>query len=76
MLRVPVGPSSAILGGASGIRPMPHKLGTELAELVLTWFERARQRRQLSRLSAHMLKDIGLTRADVETELAKPFWRS
>jgi uncharacterized protein YjiS (DUF1127 family) len=55
---------------------MAHEVGAELAELVLTWFERARQRRELSRLSAHMLKDIGLTRADVEAELAKPFWRS
>ncbi len=32
-------------------------------------------RRQLQELSAHQLKDIGLTRADVEREISKPFWR-
>ena len=29
----------------------------------------------LVRLDHHMLRDIGLTRADVERELMKPFWR-
>jgi uncharacterized protein YjiS (DUF1127 family) len=46
-----------------------------VVEGVLGWFERTRQRRQLSELSDHMLKDIGLSRADVEAEAAKPFWR-
>jgi uncharacterized protein YjiS (DUF1127 family) len=45
------------------------------AELGLTWFDRARQRRQLCELSDHMLRDLGLTRADVWAESAKPFWR-
>jgi uncharacterized protein YjiS (DUF1127 family) len=44
-------------------------------EQVLSWLERVHQRRQLAQLSDHMLKDIGLTRADVEAELSKPFWR-
>ena len=43
--------------------------------LLLTWHERARQRRHLQSLSDHMLRDIGLTRADVFAEAAKPFWR-
>jgi len=37
--------------------------------------ERRRQRRQLLRLDAHMLKDIGISRADAVTEAAKPCWR-
>ena len=45
------------------------------AELVCYWLELARQRRHLGRLDDHMLKDIGLSRADVEQEIAKPFWR-
>jgi uncharacterized protein YjiS (DUF1127 family) len=45
------------------------------ADLVLTWHERARQRRQLRTLNDHMLRDIGLTRADVLAESSKPFWR-
>jgi uncharacterized protein YjiS (DUF1127 family) len=53
--------------------------GRELLENVapalLTWLERARQRRHLRMLSDHMLRDIGLSRADVESEAGKPFWR-
>jgi uncharacterized protein YjiS (DUF1127 family) len=46
-----------------------------IAEVGLTWFDRARQRRRLSELSDHMLRDIGLTRADAWAEADKPFWR-
>jgi uncharacterized protein YjiS (DUF1127 family) len=45
-------------------------------ERVLSWLERVHQRRHLAQLSDHMLKDIGLTRADVEAEMSKPFWRA
>jgi uncharacterized protein YjiS (DUF1127 family) len=44
-------------------------------ERLLTWRERTRQRRQLQSLSDHMLRDLGLGRADVEAEAGKPFWR-
>jgi uncharacterized protein YjiS (DUF1127 family) len=37
---------------------------------------RARQRRDLAALSDHNLRDIGLTRGDVEIEIGKPFWRA
>jgi uncharacterized protein YjiS (DUF1127 family) len=37
--------------------------------------ERRRQRLALARLGDHLLKDIGLTAADVDAECAKPFWR-
>jgi uncharacterized protein YjiS (DUF1127 family) len=46
-----------------------------VAESGLIWLERARQRRQLRELSDHMLRDIGLTRADAWAECEKPFWR-
>jgi uncharacterized protein YjiS (DUF1127 family) len=46
------------------------------AKRVLAWHERARQRRQLEYLSDHMLRDIGLTRADVLAEATKRFWQS
>jgi uncharacterized protein YjiS (DUF1127 family) len=45
------------------------------ADLLLTWHERAQQRRHLQSLNEHMLRDIGLTRADVLAETSKPFWR-
>ena len=44
-------------------------------EQVLVWHERAQQRRQLQSLSDHMLRDLGLGRADVAAETSKPFWR-
>ena len=34
----------------------------------------AKQRRDLEMLDAHILKDIGVTRAQAEKEGAKPVW--
>jgi uncharacterized protein YjiS (DUF1127 family) len=45
-------------------------------ETPITWLERIRERRQLAGLSDDMLKDIGVSRADVEHVVEKPFWRS
>jgi uncharacterized protein YjiS (DUF1127 family) len=47
---------------------------TPLLDRLSIWFERARQRRQLYALDDHVLKDIGLSRADVEFETRKHFW--
>jgi uncharacterized protein YjiS (DUF1127 family) len=47
-----------------------------LAECVLKWQERARQRAMLASFDAHLLRDLGFTRAEVEREFRKPFWRS
>ncbi|MCY1276341.1 hypothetical protein D9M70_250050 [compost metagenome] len=41
---------------------------------VQRWYELAHQRRQLARLSDEMLKDIGLSRADILEESERPFW--
>lgn len=43
---------------------------------LLRWEDRRLQRRALLYLSDAMLRDIGLSRADVENETAKPFWMS
>jgi uncharacterized protein YjiS (DUF1127 family) len=76
MTSIRLGVSYATLAGRRAGRPPARALWTELTELVLTWVERTRQRRQLALLSPHMLKDIGLSRADVEIEMSKPFWRA
>ena len=43
--------------------------------LVVVWRNRARQRRRLAALDDHLRDDLGLSRADVAAECAKPFWR-
>jgi len=44
--------------------------------LFLLWLARSHQRRDLENLSDAALRDIGLTRLDVEQEVAKPFWQA
>ena len=39
------------------------------------WTALYRQRHHLAELDDRMLRDIGLSRADVQTEIVKPFWR-
>ena len=46
-----------------------------LADLIQTWQQRGRERRQLDYLGDHMLKDMGISRADIEREVSKPAWR-
>lgn len=46
--------------------------------LLATWRERIRARWKLAQMAQedpHLLRDIGLTKQQVETEIAKPFWR-
>lgn len=45
-----------------------------LANLAL-WYERSRQRHQLAKLDHRMLRDIGLSPADVERERRKLPWQ-
>ena len=65
----------------SGLRPSTGErlsfigMLVRLADSVATGRDRRRQRLALARLDDRMLRDIGLTAADVEAELTKPFWR-
>ena len=49
---------------------------TVFLRVVAESFRRARQRRDLAALSDHSLRDIGLSRVDVDLEIGKPFWRA
>lgn len=49
-------------------------LATWALDGMLTWQRRSRERTVLAGLPDEMLKDVGLTRADVEIETSKPFW--
>lgn len=52
-----------------GIVPRPGWI-----ERILTMFDVRKTRIDLSRLTDEQLRDVGLTRDDVETELARPIW--
>ncbi len=51
------------------------KQKNSLFKTVDIWIQRSRQRKQLSQLEPHLLKDIGLTEEMVAEEIAKPFWK-
>jgi len=42
--------------------------------MLLDWQREARERAHLASLPCEILKDVGLTRADVEGQLQKPLW--
>lgn len=41
---------------------------------IVIWQERVEQRSRLAELNDHMLKDIGVSKADAYKEVRKPFW--
>jgi uncharacterized protein YjiS (DUF1127 family) len=63
---------------AAGAAGQPaERLRSALSWVILTlmrWQELARQRRALAAMNDHMLKDLGLTRADALREAGRPFW--
>lgn len=59
----------------AAVAPLDSAIGGVVDQL-LTWHQRARDRHALSQLDEHMLHDIGLSNADVDREVSKPFWQS
>lgn len=43
--------------------------------MIKAWDKRARQRHELKGLSDHTLNDIGVSRAEINKEAHKPFWK-
>jgi len=60
--------------GQHMIRPID-RMGAYCIGLIVDIWALDRERRVLHSLDDAMLKDIGLSRADVEAEMSKPFWR-
>ncbi len=54
--------------------PSYPSLWRRLALRVRSWHALSVQRRCLATLSEATLKDLGLSRADVEQEIRRPFW--
>jgi uncharacterized protein YjiS (DUF1127 family) len=72
-------PDAGPLVGCRPAASIPARIagtGAFLLDLVSLWRARTSQRRRLSELPDYLLRDVGLTRADVEREVAKPFWRA
>jgi uncharacterized protein YjiS (DUF1127 family) len=55
-----------------GLRAIGQRVATTLA----VWAARKSARRELAEMTDYMLRDVGLTRADVWREVSKPFWRA
>lgn len=51
------------------------RAAARIATAVREWRRRMGDRARLAELDDRMLKDIGLTRADAEFLINKPFWR-
>lgn len=41
---------------------------------LMAWQRNYEMRARLASMDAHQLNDIGITRADIENEVKKPFW--
>lgn len=55
-----------------------HDSLASMRNTIATWDERMRFRwdlKQRSKENPHLIDDIGLTRRQVEVEIAKPFWQ-
>jgi uncharacterized protein YjiS (DUF1127 family) len=68
---------SKLAVGAARVRPIGSGLGARLTDLVVkveAMLETYRQRRVLLALNDHMLRDLGLSRADTYREATRPFW--
>ncbi len=66
--------------GSFFIRPRGRRsdsgLVTRVLDVLLGWLERSRQRRHLAELDDRLLRDIGVSRVDVDAEISRPFWRA
>lgn len=49
---------------------------TGVFDVLLLWQRRANERHALASLDDRMLRDLGLSRAEVAWESRKPFWRA
>ena len=51
-------------------------LPVRIFDRLLIWQDRAAERAHLASLDDHILKDIGISRAQADFEARKPFWRA
>lgn len=64
--------STAGFGG--GWRMTLSRLAIGLVDIAMAWQARAAERAQLAAMDDRLLRDVGLSRADIMRESSKPFW--
>jgi uncharacterized protein YjiS (DUF1127 family) len=63
----------------TSVRAISRRDLTSPRSMIVAWRERIRFRwslGQMSEANPHLIDDIGLTKRQVEAEIAKPFWRA
>lgn len=50
-------------------------LRNRVVDTLTVWNKRVESRRELAELSFRDIQDVGLDQAEIEREIAKPFWR-
>ena len=68
-------PLSLVEKAPEGFVRKLQRTAVAISDAILSWQERAATRAHLASLDDHMLRDLGLSRADVEHESSIPFWR-
>ncbi|AAY38655.1 MULTISPECIES: DUF1127 domain-containing protein [Pseudomonas] len=63
---------AGVEGGDGGLQA--GTVFTALKRHLQRWLELHRQRRLLAQMSDGALKDLGLSRADIQQEAERPFW--
>ena len=67
--------SVPLLGSQGWINPPASSRSSGFMEVLREWLHRSRTRADILELDDHLLRDIGLTRLDVEAESRKHFWQ-
>jgi len=67
--------STAISARVYAIVQMVERSASNMQAVVSEWQKRSKGRNELARMNSRLLQDIGLTRAEVQTEINKPFWK-
>jgi len=73
--KIEPGNASVIRSEFGGLSGNMVKLLVSGVATMMVWYERSRQRRHLAQLDERMLRDIGLSRGDVEHEIQKRPWQ-
>ena len=66
--------------GSYFVRPSRANTGpgvvARVFDRLFSWTDRRRQRLHLAQLDDRLLRDIGISRAEVEHEVSRPFWQN